>query len=43
MDEFAEARALDPRRARRLADLALARARETGLAEEAGLSANARF
>ena len=37
MDEFAEARALDPRRARRIADLVLERARETGLAEEAGL------
>ena len=37
MDEFAEARALDPRRARRLADLVLERARETGLADEAGL------
>ncbi len=30
MDEYAEARALDPRRARRLADLVLERARETG-------------
>ena len=40
MDEFAEARALDPRRARRLADLVIARARETGLADEAGLPAN---
>jgi cobaltochelatase CobN len=38
MDEYAEARALDPRRARRLADLVLARARETGLAEDAGLT-----
>jgi len=38
MDEFAEARALDPRRARRLADLVLERARETGLADDAGLA-----
>jgi cobaltochelatase CobN len=38
MDEFAEARALDPRRARRLAELVLERARDSGLAEEAGLS-----
>jgi cobaltochelatase CobN len=38
MDEYAEARALDPRRARRLADLVLERARDAGLAEEAGLS-----
>ena len=38
MDEFAQARALDPRRARRLADLVLERARETGLADEAGLA-----
>ena len=35
LDEYAEAQALDPRRARRLAELALDRARETGLAEEA--------
>ena len=40
MDEYAEARSLDPRRARRLAELVLARAHETGLAEEAGLSAD---
>ncbi|RBP02433.1 cobaltochelatase CobN subunit [Roseiarcus fermentans] len=37
MDEYAEAQALDGRRARRLADLILERARDTGLAEEAGL------
>ncbi len=37
MDEFAEAQSLDLRRARRLAELILERARDTGLAEEAGL------
>ncbi len=40
MDEYAEAQALDPRRARRLAELIRARAEETGLAEEAGLGAS---
>ncbi len=38
MDEYAEAQSLDPRRARRLAELILERARSTGLAEEAGLA-----
>jgi cobaltochelatase CobN len=37
MDEYAEARALDPRRARGIADRVLARAEDAGLAEEAGL------
>ncbi len=37
MDEFAEAQALDGRRARRLAEMILERANDTGLAEEAGL------
>ncbi|MGO8739813.1 cobaltochelatase subunit CobN [Rhodoblastus sp.] len=37
MDEYAEAQSLDPRRARRLAELILERAQATGLAEEAGL------
>ena len=38
MDEYAEAQSLDPRRARRLAELILERAQATGLAEEAGLN-----
>lgn len=38
MDEYAEAQSLDGRRARRLAELILERARDTGLAEEAGLN-----
>jgi len=37
MDEYAEAQALDVRRARRLAELILERAHDTGLAAEAGL------
>jgi cobaltochelatase CobN len=37
MDEYAEARALDPRRAREIADRVLTRASEAGLAQEAGL------
>ncbi len=37
MDEYAEAQTLDPRRARRIAELVIDRARETGLAQEAGL------
>jgi len=37
MDEYAEAQSLDARRARRLAELILQRAHDTGLAEEAGL------
>jgi cobaltochelatase CobN len=37
MDEFAEAQTMDARRARRLAELVLERARETGLAQEAGI------
>jgi cobaltochelatase CobN len=40
MDEFSEAQTLDARRARRLAELILQRARDTGLAEEAGLDKN---
>lgn len=38
-DEYAEAQALDARRADRLAALILARARDTGLAREAGVEA----
>ncbi|PPQ38192.1 cobaltochelatase CobN subunit [Rhodoblastus acidophilus] len=37
MDEYSEAQSLDARRARRLAELILQRAHDTGLAEEAGL------
>ncbi len=37
MDEYAEAQALDARRARRLADLILERAVDSGLARDAGL------
>jgi cobaltochelatase CobN len=37
MDEYVEAQSLDVRRARRLAELILERANDTGLAEEAGL------
>ena len=37
MDEYTEARALDPRRAARLAERVLERAREAGLAQDAGL------
>ena len=36
LDEYSEAQALDPRRARRLSELILARAKETGLLEECG-------
>jgi cobaltochelatase CobN len=38
LDEFAEAQALDPRRANALADAILARAAETGLSAETGLA-----
>jgi cobaltochelatase CobN len=38
MDEYAEAQSLDMRRARRLAELILERANDTGLAQEAGLA-----
>jgi cobaltochelatase CobN len=37
-DEYAEAQSLDPRRATRLAELIMVRARETGLAAESGIS-----
>ena len=37
-DEYAEAQSLDPRRAARLAELIMARARETGLAAESGVA-----
>jgi len=37
-DEYAEAQSLDPRRAARLADVILARARDTGLAAESGIT-----
>jgi cobaltochelatase CobN len=37
-DEYAEAQSLDPRRAARLAELIMARARETGLAVESGVA-----
>ena len=37
MDEYAQARALDPRRARDIAERVVSRAREAGLAQEAGL------
>ncbi|MBB4196873.1 cobaltochelatase subunit CobN [Rhodoblastus sphagnicola] len=40
MDEFAEAQSLDARRARRLAELIIERAHDTGLAQEAGLDRN---
>ena len=36
-DEYAEAQSLDPRRATRLAELIMTRARETGLAEESAI------
>jgi len=36
-DEYAEAQSLDPRRAARLADVIMARARDTGLAAESGI------
>jgi cobaltochelatase CobN len=38
LDEYAQAQELDPRRARRLADLILERAQASGLAAESGLS-----
>ncbi|MBP0650555.1 cobaltochelatase subunit CobN, partial [Mycobacterium tuberculosis] len=38
MDEYAAARGLDPRRARRAAAAILTRAAETGLAEEVGIA-----
>jgi cobaltochelatase CobN len=37
-DEYSEAQSLDPRRAARLAEIILARARDTGLAAESGIS-----
>ena len=37
-DEYAEAQSLDPRRAARLAELIMARARETGLAADSGIA-----
>jgi cobaltochelatase CobN len=37
-DEYAEAQSLDPRRASRLAELIMARARDTGLAVESGVA-----
>jgi cobaltochelatase CobN len=37
-DEYAEAQSLDPRRATRLAELIMARARDTGLAAESGVA-----
>ncbi len=37
-DEYAEAQSLDPRRASRLAELIMARARDTGLAAESGVA-----
>jgi cobaltochelatase CobN len=40
LDEYAQAQELDPRRARRLADAIVARARESGLAAESGVSAS---
>src|SRR5262249_4586633 len=40
-DEYSEAQSLDPRRAGRLAELILDRARETGLAGESGVAAGA--
>jgi cobaltochelatase CobN len=36
-EEYADAQSLDPRRAARLADMIMTRARETGLAEESGI------
>ncbi len=38
LDEYAQAQELDPRRARRLADAILAKAQESGLAAESGVS-----
>jgi cobaltochelatase CobN len=38
LDEYAQAQELDPRRARKLADAIMLRARESGLAAESGLS-----
>jgi cobaltochelatase CobN len=38
LDEYAQAQELDPRRARKLAEVILERARESGLAAETGLS-----
>jgi cobaltochelatase CobN len=38
LDEYAQAQELDPRRARKLADAIIVRARESGLAAESGLS-----
>jgi cobaltochelatase CobN len=40
-DEYAEAQSLDPRRAARLAELIMERARETGLATESGAAPDA--
>jgi cobaltochelatase CobN len=37
-DEYSEAQSLDPRRAARLADVIMARARDTGLAAESGIA-----
>jgi cobaltochelatase CobN len=37
-DEYAEAQSLDPRRAARLADVIMARAQDTGLAAESGIT-----
>jgi cobaltochelatase CobN len=40
-DEYSEAQSLDPRRAARLSEVILARARDTGLAAESGVTAEA--